>query len=693
MAAPAGGIITFYRSFARELCSGVELRVIEGSGVRAKKSRGARKQDGIQIETLDYSRLVRWEEKFPAFDAAPGLRRYLAAAWAMWEQANYGADADIVEAVDLGLLFVPPAIEAKRPLVVQCHGSIGQIADHDPIVGEATENLLMRLIERDVLAGVSNVQTYSRANAAFWSAETGRNVTTIPPAWSLPDVFDPPQPGDRGLVVGRLQRWKGPEVLCEALRHFGGRGPCVDWIGRASSWGARHSSTAEHLARTYPDLWGTKFVHHAPISPTEVAHRQARALFNIVPSAWDVFNFTTVEAMASGRPIIVSTGAGASELIEDGVNGYLFSRGDPDFLAGAVDRVMSESHMRLTEIGQAAQETVRVQLDPQVVTSRRIAAYRAAIELFQSHPPSPTTGWLGDICRPAQPFPNDQMAFLNHMPLRSIVTHVVKRAATKLWRRSPGESVDTMRQRPTIAMLVPAFNAADYLPRLLEFAVQQAEPFDEIWVYDDCSTDDTAEIAKHYGANVVRGDVKRGCTCAKNILAARTEADWLHFHDADDELGPPFVALARRWTTKGSADVVLFPYEERDDATGKHMGYRMFEPNDVARDPRSYAIREQINPFCGLYRRVAFLRAGGYDEDPVVHYNEDVAMHIRLAFAGLTFAAEKEIAIINHRRSNSMSAANRLKCVQAQYQVMRKTIGAKVRGVTRPDWDAALAYC
>jgi hypothetical protein len=47
---------------------------------------------------------------------------------------------------------VPPAIEAKRPLVVQCHGSIGQIADHDPIAGKATENLLVRLIERDVLA-------------------------------------------------------------------------------------------------------------------------------------------------------------------------------------------------------------------------------------------------------------------------------------------------------------------------------------------------------------------------------------------------------------------------------------------------------------------------------------------------------------------------------------------------------------
>jgi glycosyltransferase involved in cell wall biosynthesis len=230
-----------------------------------------------------------------------------------------------------------------------------------------------------------------------------------------------------------------------------------------------------------------------------------------------------------------------------------------------------------------------------------------------------------------------------------------------------------MTYRPKLAMLIPAYNAADHLPRLLESATRQAEPFDEIWVYDDCSTDNTAAIAMRYGAQVMRGDLNRGCTYAKNALTRKTNADWLHFHDADDELGTTFVTLARRWMKKANTDVVLFPYEERDDATGNHIGYRLFNATDVTRDSRSFAIREQINPFCGLYRRKAFLGAGGYDEDPLVHYNEDVAMHIKLAFAGLVFDAEQEVAIINHRRLNSMSGANRLKCLQAQYQVMRKT--------------------
>jgi glycosyltransferase involved in cell wall biosynthesis len=231
---------------------------------------------------------------------------------------------------------------------------------------------------------------------------------------------------------------------------------------------------------------------------------------------------------------------------------------------------------------------------------------------------------------------------------------------------------------PTIAMLVPAYNAAACLPRLLESAARQTERFDEIWVYDDCSNDKTAEIAEGYGTRVVRGAVNRGCSHGKNALASLTTADWLHFHDADDELYPNFVTLARRWMADARFDVVLFPYEERDEATGELLANFFFAADKISNDARSYSICNQINPFCGLYRREAYIQAGGYDEDPLVLYNEDVAMHIRLAFAGLKFATESKISIINHRRLNSMSASSRLKCLQAHYNVMRKT--AKIEG-------------
>jgi glycosyltransferase involved in cell wall biosynthesis len=230
-----------------------------------------------------------------------------------------------------------------------------------------------------------------------------------------------------------------------------------------------------------------------------------------------------------------------------------------------------------------------------------------------------------------------------------------------------------MTDRPTLALLIPAYNAAAYLPRLLASAAAQTQPFDEVWVYDDGSVDDTASTAAAMGAQVIVGRNNVGQSIGKTILAKRATSDWLHFHDADDELMPNFVMLARRWMEHGRADVVLFDYQERDQITGRVIAHRRFDRMDLARDPRSYAIREQINPFCGLYRRNAYLRADCNDEDRRVLYNEDVAMHIALAFAGLSFDAEHEIAIINHRRQDSFSQANQLKCIQAQFEVLRKT--------------------
>ena len=229
----------------------------------------------------------------------------------------------------------------------------------------------------------------------------------------------------------------------------------------------------------------------------------------------------------------------------------------------------------------------------------------------------------------------------------------------------------------SLALCIPAYNAASFLPRLLKSALSQTVSFDEIWVYDDCSTDETRQIAINYGAMVIRGDINRGCSYGKNVLAKTTNCDWIHFHDADDALYPNFVEQAHKWMElENHPDIILFDYEWRRDDSGELISIREFDDNELRRDAISYAIREQISPFCGLYLRSAYLRAGGYDTDPLVLYNEDVAFHCRMAIAGLKFAADPTITVINYYRSNSMSSANQLKCIKAKFHVMRKVAEA-----------------
>lgn len=227
--------------------------------------------------------------------------------------------------------------------------------------------------------------------------------------------------------------------------------------------------------------------------------------------------------------------------------------------------------------------------------------------------------------------------------------------------------------RPSLALCIPAYNAAAFLPRLLRSAAGQKTPFDEILVYDDCSTDDTASVAESLGATVVRGERNVGCSSGKNRLAARSKSDWIHFHDADDDLTPGFTELAHRWMADPSApDVVLFNYEIRMIDDGRLVGSRDFDRHALESDPARYAIRHQINPYCGLYRRESLLRVGGYDEDPAVLYNEDCRFHMHLAFSGLTFGVEPEIAVVNLERSGSMSRANAARCAVARLRVLEK---------------------
>ena len=231
-----------------------------------------------------------------------------------------------------------------------------------------------------------------------------------------------------------------------------------------------------------------------------------------------------------------------------------------------------------------------------------------------------------------------------------------------------------MSQSPTLALLIPAYNASAYLPRLLDSAARQTRPFDEIWVYDDCSTDDTADVAKKLGANVVRGGVNRGCSHGKSVLIECTSCDWVHFHDADDLLMPNFVERAHQWMIEKNADVVCFGCEERWEDSGELISVSLPDDKKLLEDSIGYTIGYKINAISGIYRRSSFLSAGGFDLDPEVLFNEDQACHAKLARAGLVFRGDRTVTVVNLRRRASMWTSNQSKALRAHYYVMCKAL-------------------
>jgi glycosyltransferase involved in cell wall biosynthesis len=427
-----GGIIAFYRHLLPLLAAqGHEVRVIVGSGFFAQGSTSPSLIDGVSVENLSEDLLRSYYSQFARYSALPGLRRLLAGAWAMREQAGHGIGFDVVETTDWGLLFLPWAIEESPPTIVQLHGSAGQIDLHDPMPGEEIQGVLLRLLERVALPqhGVYP-QALSTANAKAWEQQTGKPVARLLPGWRPMESSAEPAPAtERGLVLARLQKWKGPDVLCEALRLLGPEAPLVDWVGRDMASAARGVSMSEDLQARYPDIWGRSLRHSGQRSGAEALQLQKAAAFAVVPSLWDTFNYTCVEAMAAGTPVICSTGAGASELIVDGENGFVFESGNPQALAGAMQKLLSVGSLGMKAIGSAGKETVLRALDPQANAELRVAAYQAAASGGRAA--LAPDDWLRLAAAPL-PGATESLDYLDLIPLRDLVSHTARRSLRKV---------------------------------------------------------------------------------------------------------------------------------------------------------------------------------------------------------------------------------------------------------------------
>ncbi|MCM1984900.1 glycosyltransferase family 4 protein [Lyngbya confervoides] len=58
----------------------------------------------------------------------------------------------------------------------------------------------------------------------------------------------------------------------------------------------------------------------------------------VMPTLEDTWGVVVLEAMLFGKPVLCSAGAGSSEVITDGSNGYVFEPGNPEYLANVMSK-------------------------------------------------------------------------------------------------------------------------------------------------------------------------------------------------------------------------------------------------------------------------------------------------------------------------------------------------------------------
>jgi glycosyltransferase involved in cell wall biosynthesis len=83
------------------------------------------------------------------------------------------------------------------------------------------------------------------------------------------------------------------------------------------------------------------------------------------------------EALGAGAPILSSTYSGAArELVQEGVNGWLFDPFDPASTYAGIDRALQTDRATLEQMSQRARESV-AHMTPAAMASRIVAAISA----------------------------------------------------------------------------------------------------------------------------------------------------------------------------------------------------------------------------------------------------------------------------------------------------------------------------
>ena len=113
---------------------------------------------------------------------------------------------------------------------------------------------------------------------------------------------------------------------------------------------------------------------------------------------------------------------------------------------------------------------------------------------------------------------------------------------------------------PLVSILMPAYNAEQWISSAIQSAIAQTWPRKEIIIVDDGSRDRTAEVARRFSSKEVAVITieNQGAAAARNHALSLSQGNYIQWLDADDLLGPDKIELQLASARDGYDGRVLF---------------------------------------------------------------------------------------------------------------------------------------
>ena len=299
-------------------------------------------------------------------------------------------DADIIHAHNLytGLYALKIAKKIGAKFIYTCHNGMWCTNDvnlyekaivrklESKIMSEAdisiavSENLRRNIIQKGRVPEEKIVTIYNGVDTSFFNPNV--NCKDIVERYDLEGYFTV-------VFVGRIAPAKGIEYLIKALKELEDYRVKAILVGPFKYMfqeGKGKSKYAEYLFSLVEKYnLQDRVIFTDAVPRKDLPKYYAVGDVFVLPSIYEAMPMVLVEAMACGKPLIGSKVGGIPEVIEEGVNGFLFEPKNYKDLAEKILMLIEDENLRI-KMGRIGRRTAEKEYSWDIIANKLLNIYR-----------------------------------------------------------------------------------------------------------------------------------------------------------------------------------------------------------------------------------------------------------------------------------------------------------------------------
>lgn len=232
---------------------------------------------------------------------------------------------------------------------------------------------------------------------------------------------------------------------------------------------------------------------------------------------------------------------------------------------------------------------------------------------------------------------------------------------------------------PKVSVIIPVYNREALLPRAVNSVLSQSYKNWELFIVDDCSTDNTVKVASRFTDNRIRllqTKTNSGPATARNLGIQNSRGEYIALLDSDDIYHQTFLervymvisnlTIEYGFTYTGVGDI-------KSAVTEVKKADKLWRlPEKFLRYKRPYLYQLQIGTAAGItFKKSVFEKIGYFDQ--ALEAAEDTDFFIRASEHTQGYPIS-EILIFKDHETNDRLTSNYLKLSEAYKIIIDKNI-------------------